>query len=198
MTGRSCALGCFAKTGRAMVVAVGSGPDLVAKWDLALVPETQERFVYHAAQLMESGAARFVQRSTKVVAEHTGAEIAAVLEDLTARGVTVSGAAIVGHDVELPGPLDKILASHTLLHTAEGALYRGAIVDALDDRGVACTLVPRDQLTDFQPLEQFGKVPAPWRKEHKEAALAALTLVRANGRGPAPRTARAARPRPRR
>ena len=53
-----------------------------------------------------------------------------------------------------------------------------------------------DALTALQPaLEQFGKVPSPWRKEHKDAALAALTLVRAGGRGPAPRTGRAARPR---
>jgi hypothetical protein len=187
----TCALGCFAKTGKAALVAVAPGPELVAKWDVALVPDTQERFVYHAAQLMESGAARFVQRSTKVVGKHTAEVIGAVLDELAAGDVRVSGAAVVGHEVELPAPLDKILASHTLLHTAEGALYRGAIVDALDDHGITCTLVPRDDLGDVASLESFGKVPAPWRKEHKDAALAALRLVRAGGRGSGPRIARA-------
>ena len=32
------------------VVAVAAGPELVGKWDLTLVPEGQERFVYHAAR----------------------------------------------------------------------------------------------------------------------------------------------------
>jgi hypothetical protein len=191
MPAATCSLGCFAKTGKAALVAVAPGPDLVAKWDIALVPATQERFVYHAAQLMESGAARFVKRSTEVVGTHTADVIGTVLDELAARRVRVTGAAVVGREVELPGPLEKILASHTLLHSAEGALYRGALVDALDDHGITCTLVPRDDLGDVASLASFGKVPAPWRKEHKDAALAALRLVRAGGRGSAPRTARA-------
>ena len=196
MAGRACALGCFAKTGRAMVVAVAKAPELVGKWDVTLVPDGQERFVYHAAELLGTGAARFVRDSTRAIGKETKRAVAGVLEELAGLDAMVFGAAIVGTNLEMPAPLEKILTSHTLLHTAEGVLYRSAIADALHARGIDCTLVPADALTALQPaLEQFGKVPSPWRKEHKDAALAALTLVRAGGRDPAPRTGRAARPR---
>src|SRR4029078_8266424 len=116
--------------------------------------------------------------------------VAGVLGELAGLDASVFGAAIVGTKLEMPAPLEKILPSHTLLHMAEGVLYRSAIADALHARGIDCTLVPADALTALQPaLEQFGKVPSPWRKEHKEAALAAVTLVRACGRDRAPRTA---------
>jgi hypothetical protein len=194
MVERSCALGCFAKTGKAMVVAVAAGPELVRKWDVALVPEEQERFVYHAAELMDlPEAAPFVERSTRAINAHTEDTIRAVLDELAADGVALSGAAVIGREVELPAPLEKILTAHSLLHAAEGVLYRAALVDAFAAHGIACSLVPRDELPALEPvLPAFGKVPPPWRKEHKEAALAALTVVRAGGRGSAPRTARAA------
>jgi len=179
-----------------MVVAVASGPELVGKWDVILVPDGQERFVYHAAELLGSGEARFVRDSTRAIGKQTKRAVVDVLEEIAGLDSTVVGAAIVGTKLEMPAPLEKILTSHTLLHAAEGVLYRSAIADALHARGIDCTLVPADALAALQPaLEQFGKVPSPWRREHKDAALAALTLVRAGGRDPAPRTARAARPR---
>ena len=71
MAARTCALGCFAKTGRAMVVAVANGPELVGKWDITLVPDGQERFVYHAAELLGTGAASFVRDSTRAIGKQT-------------------------------------------------------------------------------------------------------------------------------
>lgn len=196
MAGRACAIGCFAKTGRAMLVAVAKGPELVGKWDVTLVPDGQERFVYHAAELLGTGQERFVRDSTRAIGKQTKRAVGEVLDEVDGLGATVIGSAIVGSKLEMPAPLEKILTSHTLLHMAEGVLYRSAIADALHARDIECTLVPPDALSALQPaLEQFGKVPSPWRKEHKDAALAALTLVRAGGRDPAPRTGRAARPR---
>jgi hypothetical protein len=184
-------LGCFAKTGHGVAVAVAAGPVLVGKWPLLLAPESQERFVYHAVQGMDLAAAeKFVAKSTRVVNAQTERAIRTVLDALAGLDVTVDAAAVVGRSAELPGPLEKIVAAHTLLHNAEGALYRGAIIDALDEHGVACALVPPDELSAADAaLDALGKVPSPWRKEHKDAARAALTLVRAGGRGSGPRTA---------
>jgi hypothetical protein len=188
---RSCALGFVAKTGTGVAVAVASGPELLGKWELMLAPPTQERFVYHAAQQLGARAERWVRESTQAIGHQTMSSVDVMLTELDA---TPTAAAIVGTTLELDG-LDEILASHPRLHTAEGVLYRSAIADALHERGIECTLVPRDALVPDTALAAFGKVASPWRREHKDAARAALSLVRANGRGSAPRTASAARPR---
>ncbi len=196
MATRSCALGFVAKTGKAAAVAVGPGPEVLGKWDLVLVPPGQERFVYHAAAQLDGDAARWVRASTTAIANETQRTIDALLDSLTA---PVAAAAIVGRSLELELPLSEILAAHTRLHTAEGVLYRSVIVDALHTRGIATTLVPPDQLHDRDDtLARFGKVPPPWRREHKDAALAATDVLRpgrAGDRGSAPRTRRATPPR---
>jgi hypothetical protein len=195
MSMSTCALGFVAKTGKAAAVAIGPGPELLGKWDLVLVPPGQERFVYHAAAQRDGDAARWVRASTKAIARETQHVIDALLEAVTAR---VTAAAIVGRSLELDLPLTEILAAHTRLHTAEGVLYRSVIVDALHEHGIDTTLVPPDQLGDNSVLARLGKVPPPWRREHKDAALAALGLLRpgrAGDRGPGPRSRTATRPR---
>ena len=195
----SSALGFVAKTGKAAAVAIGPGRELLGKWDLVLVPAGQERFVYHAAAQLDGGAARWVRTSTTAIANETQRVIDALLDAISP---PVTGAAVVGRSLELDLPLTEILAAHTRLHTAEGVLYRSVIVDALHARGIATTLVPPDQLRERDDgLAQFGKVPPPWRREHKDAALAALDTfdafrpARGGGRGSAPRTRRATPPR---
>jgi hypothetical protein len=192
-----CALGFVAKTGKAVAAAVGPGPELLGRWELLLVPARQERFVYHAAQDLGAGAKKWVATATRVIARQTQEAVDALLADIDCK---LTRAAIVGKSLDLSAPLDAILASHTLLHTAEGALYRSVIVDALHERGIECMLIAPADLADPSALDPFGKVPSPWRKEHKDAALAALAVLspdRADGRGRAPRTGAGARRRPR-
>ena len=91
------------------------------------------------------------------------------------RSRTRRAAAIVGTTLELDLPLSEILASHTRLHTAEGVLYRSDRRRARAHATIATTLVPPDELDDRAPaLDRFGKVPPPWRREHKDATLAAI------------------------
>lgn len=49
--------------------------------------------------------------------------------------------AVVGEHRELP-PLERILASHALVHTAEGVLYREALMEAAALAGVTGSLAP--------------------------------------------------------
>src|SRR5262249_37705777 len=161
-------LGFVAKTGRAVVVALQPGPVMVAKWGLQLTPPGQERFVFHAAQEMTPAKAeKWVRDSTQNIAEQTVSEIDAVFESVAAK---VSGVAVVGPNIEIDDSVAEILASHTKVHTAEGVLYRSAIVDALRQHRVTPTLVPAGDLDAMRDeLEQFGKVEAPWQREHKDA-----------------------------
>jgi hypothetical protein len=189
---RRSALGFVARTGAAVAVAVRPG-EIAGKWDLALAPDGVERFVYHAAQGLGEGAEAAVRDATRAIAKQAARSIDTLLAGLEDE---IVGAAVVGKSLEMPAPLARILASHTLLHTAEGVLYRTVIVDALQDAGISCSLVTPDELGAYRPaLDGFGKVPPPWRREHKDAALAALSLVRTDGRDRAPRTGHAARSR---
>ncbi len=196
MAEQSCALGFVAKTGKGVAVAIGRGPELIGKWELVLVPPGQERFVYHAAAELDRDAARWVRASTEAIGRHAQQAVDALIDALPKR---VTTAAIVGRSLELDLPLAEILTAHTRLHTAEGVLYRSVIVDALHAHGIDTTLVPPEQLHDRDDaLARFGKVPTPWRREHKDAALAAIDVFRpgrAGGRGSEPRTRNATRPR---
>jgi hypothetical protein len=185
-SGSECALGFVAKTGRGVAVAVSPGPVLLGKWGLLLVPPGQERFVYHAAQEMDDDAEEWVRRSLHAINRHTQDVITDLLADVDAN---VTGAAIVGTALDLSMPLAEILGSHNRLHAAEGACYRSAIAEGLHANGLEPALVAPATLGDHgTALDAFGKVPSPWRREHKDAALAAISLFRGDGRGPAPRT----------
>jgi phosphoserine phosphatase len=94
----------------------------------------------------------------------------------------------------LPSALETILASHALLHAAEGDLYREALAEAAASSGLAVAGFPPKELYS-EAAAQFGVTEAvmrellartgkaigsPWRADHKEAALAALLALGAN------------------
>ena len=73
-----------------------------------------------------------------------------------------------------------------------------ALADALAVNGVPTTLVNAGELDGYGwVLDALGKVPSPWRKEHKDAAMAAAAMLngRAGGRGRGSRTSPATRSR---
>jgi hypothetical protein len=87
---------------------------------------------------------------------------------------------IVG-DFPVPDSLAAILASHTLMHAAEGAMFRDAMLDAATTAGVRAVGVSRTAATGRLDGDLAGQVAGvgiaagrPWRKEHKLATVAAL------------------------
>jgi hypothetical protein len=99
----------------------------------------------------------------------------------------LAGAVVVGPPAGPPRALAEIVRSHTALHTAEGELYRSVVRDACAALGVEAEAVPRkglvERVADVVGVD-LGSVRAtvdglgrtlgpPWRKEQKEAALAA-------------------------
>ena len=77
-------------------------------------------------------------------------------------------------------PLEKILASHPLLHTAEGELFRDALRAACRECGLPLTVVKERELFTraSERIERhvaaMGKgIGPPWRQDEKFAAVAA-------------------------
>lgn len=182
-------VGCSVGTGWAVLVtAAAEGPDfgapaVVDRRRVELVPGP-DRFAYHiAAEQPPDAAERLV---ADVHAQAVAAATAAVGElpaaDLT--GVVVVGASPAATGLQ---PVAECVRTHTTIHTAEGALYRSVLWDAFGEQGVAVSAVPRNELPDEVALvlghdtatvktlvAELGKaLGPPWRREQKEAALAA-------------------------
>jgi hypothetical protein len=87
--------------------------------------------------------------------------------------------------------LDKILASHALIHTAEGEFYRNALVEAGEHCGLTVKGAKERELFEIgaaqlhlsikqleRCIAELGRpIGPPWTQDQKYAALAAwLTL----------------------
>jgi hypothetical protein len=99
--------------------------------------------------------------------------VSAIREALGQHNIVACG---VGHDPnQKRPPLAKILASHPLLHTAEGLLFRTAIADAAAECGLTVVAVPERDLS-AQPAvaRPHG---TPWRQDEKLATAAALIAL---------------------
>jgi hypothetical protein len=145
-------------------------------------------FVYHAARkLTLARAERFVRAAADEACEKAAAEIAEVVaaHDVVGAGI------VVGEPPRATVSLQAILANHSAIHTAEGALYRGAVAAACAARKLAVVEV-RARSLQARAAELFGVAPArvaarldqigraagrPWAKDQKDAFVAALAAA---------------------
>lgn len=86
-----------------------------------------------------------------------------------------------------PGTLASTLASHAMIHTAEGEFFRNAIARASDQIGLPVTRVKERELWELAEaavavpaerlqnhLASIGKTAGPpWRQDEKLAAMVA-------------------------
>jgi len=148
---------------------------------------------YHTAEKMPLEKARaFLSRmesESKSLAEEA---VASAKAELRKRGYEPSAfALLLASGKPLPA-LDRILASHAMIHTADGELFRAALTYAGDSCGlVAFSIKERDLLAaaskalrikagdTAKRLTALGKpMGSPWSQDEKFAALAAwLALV---------------------
>jgi hypothetical protein len=136
---------------------------------VALLDERLPRQPYHA--VAESGA----DRAVIVAVENDARRHASIaLATMAPSGMV----AVVAPVRSIPSDLDRVLRSHALLHAAEGALYERAVVDAAVAAGRAASLVDRRTLQPTDEVETLrGRIGPPWQKDHKLAAMAALTVL---------------------
>jgi hypothetical protein len=132
-------------------------------------------------------ALEIIRRGLEKQRRHTLASVRALERELRESGYTLTSGAILCGRGRNAASLDRILASHAQIHTAEGIAVREALASALGKLGVRISMVDREtaleraaatlkleeavitaSLKSLRP-ENGG----PWRQEHKQAALAA-------------------------
>jgi hypothetical protein len=193
------ALGWRTHSGWAVVVAIGgpsSDPMVLDRQRVELVDGPWPRQPYHAAvddRLSLGDTSTLISDVERAAGSAAEAATTAAVAKLGQSGRRIVGVGLVARDRRIPDELDRILASHALLHAAEGELYERAVANAAAAAGLPLTtLGPKNFLEDAAsalaievgPLGA-GLVAAgrragpPWQKDHREAAAAALVALRA-------------------
>ncbi len=196
-TGGRSGIGFRAHSGWAAVVALASRDEelrVLHRGRLELVRPGPDavRQPFHAAEgeSLES-AADIVARSAGEARRLARDGLRELLRSLDAGGCAASRAALlIAAGRKLPD-LPAILASHALIHAAEGELFRDAIRSAARDCGLSLIDVPEREIwtrasrergcTPGQLQTQVGalgkEIGPPWRQDEKLSAAAALLAL---------------------
>jgi len=188
------AIGLRAKTGRAIAVVLGGSPDapiVLTKTEIKLVdpkiPETAQP--YHVVmELPWEESQRRVQKFARAIEKVAKKALADLVQQQTSAGNKVWGVGIVGAPDR---DLTRIGNFHIRAHAAEGVLFRGVLNTAAAANGLKWRLIPDkdfERLTKSElgakasrtkrQITELGKtVPAPWRADEKQAALAAWLML---------------------
>jgi hypothetical protein len=199
MAATRAVLGFRAHSGWAAAVAVSgppSAPEVVdrRRIEIADAEDPDAKQPYHAAEGLDLGdAERLVRRCTQTSQRLARAAVGTTLTELRAAGHSVVGCGLLqGSGRALPG-LAGILASHALIHTAEGQLFRDILTEAGRHHGLPVVEVRErelmarcavdlglsaDKLT--RRLAEMGRaLSPPWRQDEKLATLAAWLALAA-------------------
>jgi hypothetical protein len=146
---------------------------------------------HHAANLGLPESERYLANCAAISERLAFTAIGDLLKELDARGCRIEGAAVLLASGRPLPPLGKILASHPLIHTAEGEFFRNAASKACERLKIPVTAI-RERELEQQAKTTFGNVASrvqrristlgaslgpPWTKDHKTAALAAVTIL---------------------
>lgn len=192
--GMRAAIGCRDHSGWAVLVGVGgdpAAPTVLARERVTLV-EDDLRMAYHlAAEGPRHEAGGLIQRVERQAEEGAIDAVRDLVDRLRAERHDVVGLAVAAGNTPMPDALDTILASHALVHAAEGELYRDALASAADvcqlpltrfahthaiAEAAAALGVHADGLD--ARLRALGKaLGPPWQKDHRDAAAAALLVL---------------------
>jgi hypothetical protein len=188
---RPAVIGAADHSGWAELVTVGAGTAGAAVIDrrrCELLGPDVPRQPYHAADGLDAAAAEaLVERVTRAATEGAAAALRALRDDVAGEHEVVA-LTLRADGSDLPAGVADVLASHTLMHAAEGALFRDALAEAAAELGLAVARHLRGE-SDVAARAALGLGRAdvdavlrawgrdlgpPWRKEHREAAAAAL------------------------
>ena len=197
------ALGFRAHSGWAAVVAVGGSREaphvlLRARIELAdsNAPDTMQP--YHSASELDIGTAeRFIVLCAAVARRMARKAMRELVKQLNESGHTVVACGNLLGSGHSPATLAAALASHPMLHTAEGEFYRDALDEASLHLGLKVVGVREKEVVALgsamlgttsdrlqKTLTDLGKpFGSPWRQDEKLATLVAwLALAENRGR----------------
>ena len=183
------ALGFRAHSGWAAVVAVGgvaSSPAVLDRRRIELVEPGVPKQPYHAAEGLDlAKAEKIIIRSIDLATRMARQALRELLAELQNRGYEVVGCGILQAAGRPLPELAGILASHALIHTAEGVLFRNALARASESSALPVTRVKERELyadaavqlgLTLEKLQrrvaEMGKlIGPPWSQDQKGAAL---------------------------
>jgi hypothetical protein len=190
---KHAAFGVQMHSGWGVMVAISADPlEILARKRIVTAdPEIPGAIQpYHfAARLelpqQEKHLADCAASSSRLAAE----AIVELVTELEGRYRIVGAAVLSASGRPLPA-LEKILAAHPLIHTAEGEFFRDAVRRAFADLKIPVTVIRQRDL-DGRANAAFGNTASqlqraiagmgselgpPWTKDHKTAALAAALI----------------------
>jgi hypothetical protein len=192
-TVRRAALGLRAHSGWAALVALSgslAAPDVIHRRRIITADPAirGSKQPFHAAYPLKLPAAQaLIDECTKSTRLLSREALRVAIADLREKGVEVLGCGVIlGSGRSLPA-LEAILASHALLHTAEGEFYRQALVEAGEHCGLPVSGVKEREAYEsgaeqlhLSADELKSRVAAlgrgigpPWTQDQKYAALVA-------------------------
>jgi len=189
------AFGLKAHSGWAALVVVGlrgSEFHVIDRRRIELVEDEDAHWAkqpYHAAEGLHGDAARdLVARGVEAARRGAVREMRAALSRSRELGHEIVACAVLVADPMPDWSTDEILAVHFRMHKAEGVLFPDAVVRSARACGLNVVDIPEKRLSEhaerslarplsrlMKKIETLGKsVGAPWGKDQKSAALAAM------------------------
>jgi hypothetical protein len=193
----SCVLGFAPHSGWAAVVVIGGTParPLVLARERLELAETGlpgAKQPYHAIEALHLGEARARLAAFEASAARLAAAgVRTLVQTARAAGVGPAAAGILDSSGREGATLEAILASHALIHTADGNHFREALGAACAGEKLPCTRIRQRDLPGeaartlkrtprelAAAIAQLGReARAPWGADQKGAALIAWLLL---------------------
>ncbi len=195
---QNSALGIRMHSGWGVLVAVSIEAGLVKLLERRRIVVTDAKVAganqpyHHAAKLGFADPESYLATSAAISHQLAAAALDYVVRDLPTRGYSIAGCCILLAAGRPLPPLAKILASHPMIHTAEGEFFRTAARSACESLNITVTGI-RERDLEQRAVAIFGgraalikmgiatlgkSVGPPWTKDYKNAALGAATLLR--------------------
>jgi hypothetical protein len=208
---KPAAIGVRVHSGWGAVVAVAGQngvEEIIERRKVAIIDAKKPGVAqpYHYVEEMELPAAERHLTQCAIDSKRLAREaLDHISSDLLKRGYSLAGAAILLSSARPLPDLEEILASHALIHTAEGEFFRQAFRHAFESLKVPVTGI-RERELDERTQQAFGKLAAqvrenidgmgrilgpPWTQDEKMAALAASIVLAETGIYPKARSANA-------
>lgn len=200
---KNAAFGVRIHSGWGVLVCISgklAAPEIVDRRRIAIIEPTMEgaKQPYHFAETLPlQEAERHLQNCAALSRRLAMQAIRESLEAVSTRNYRVVGCAMLLASGRALPPLPKILASHALVHTAEGEFFRKVVREACERCGIPVMGFRERELNDRanttfgnrarsvrQHISELRKtVGSPWTQDEKTAALAAFIVSETNGAG---------------
>ena len=195
--GNRVALGFRAHSGWAAMVALRdpvAAPLVVQRRRVELIDKGTScpAQPFHAAEKMAlSDAESFLGECREVAEALANKALRNAMAELAAKGYSVTGSCVLLGSGRPANSLAATLASHTMIHTAEGDFFRDALKKACEYCGLGVSPIKEKQVwehavttlrTSREDLEcrisEMGKsIGPPWRQDEKLSALAGWIVL---------------------